>query len=166
MTLSASLALGLRLHLLAVVPGSGSDALGRDAHVVVQRELVTVEHRRPREPVGLHSSLASRPDSLGIQLIIDTCGLLPPSIFSWMLPDTVTCKDILVSQDKPGRRENKETVGCPHDIWCWGAESMTWTAGSPRAGCRDQPGWADASLYNLKYWGKCNCCHNQFGFSN
>ena len=30
-----------------------------DAHVVVERELVAVQHRRPREPVRLHCPLAA-----------------------------------------------------------------------------------------------------------
>ena len=39
-------------------------ALAGDAHVVVQRELVAVQHGRPGEPVGLHPALAARPDGL------------------------------------------------------------------------------------------------------
>ena len=38
-----------------------------DAHVVVEGELVAVEHGRPGEPVRLHPALAPRPHCLNTQ---------------------------------------------------------------------------------------------------
>ena len=49
--------------VLVLVPGwFVPDTLAGDAHVVVQRELVAVQHGRPGKPVGLHPALTASPD--------------------------------------------------------------------------------------------------------
>ena len=50
----------LVLDPLRLVP----DALAGDAHVVVQGELVAVQHWRPGKAIGLHPALTARPDCL------------------------------------------------------------------------------------------------------
>ena len=51
--------------VLVLVPGwFVPDTLAGDAHVVVQGELVAVQHGRPGKPVGLHPALTPSPDWL------------------------------------------------------------------------------------------------------
>ena len=51
--------------VLVLVPGwFVPDTLAGDAHVVVQGELVAVQHGRPGKPVGLHPALTASPDWL------------------------------------------------------------------------------------------------------